>query len=103
MVYSISVDGQGRINGVCPDDLTGGTGWVRAETDLTPQTELFDARGVALYKMVDDVTAARTAKEMDADAPEPVPTDISEAERLDQIEAALIEIAALAATAAGGE
>ncbi len=95
MVYSISVDEQGRINGICPDDLSGGSGWLRAETDLTPRTELFDKRGRALYKVSGGSVIARTNEEIAADAPETETADVSDAERLDQIEAGLIELAAI--------
>ena len=100
MVYSISVDEQGRINGICPDDLSGGTGWLRAETDLTPHTELFEERGRALYKISDGSVIARTKEEIEADAPETRAADVSDGDRLDQIEAGLIELAAIIA---GGE
>jgi hypothetical protein len=95
--FSISVDASGRVNGICPDDLSGGSGWARVDTDLTPQTELFDARGVALYKLVDGTAIARTPEEMDADAPKVLVSEITDAEWKDQIEAALIEVAAVAA------
>ena len=100
MVYSISVDEQGRINGICPDDLSGGAGWLRAETELTPQTELFDERGRALYKVSGGSVISRTKEEIEADAPETEMDDVSDAERLGQIEAGLIELAAIIA---GGE
>ena len=104
MEYSISVDEGSRITGICPDDLSGG-GWIRAAEDrLTAHTgvtvgQMFsgleDAHGVALYKWANGYAELRTAEEMAADAPESEPTEISEAERLDQIEAGLIELAAL--------
>lgn len=103
MVYSISVDSAGRIDGICPDDLSGAPGWARIETDLTPRSELFDARGLSLYKIVGGAILARTQEEIDADAPAKEPRELTESERLDEIEAALIEVAALAAMAAGGE
>jgi len=94
MKMSICTDAQGRVTGVCPDDLTGGTGWVWIETDLTPATELCDEHGTALYKLVGGVVCARTAEEISADvtaqgsiAPEPTID-----ERLAAVEAATLDI-----------
>lgn len=104
MVYSVSVDSAGRIIGLCPDDLSGG-GWIRAEDDrLTAHTgaaveamfsALEDAHGVARYKWVDGYAELRTPGEMAADSPDETPPEPSDAERFDQIEAGLIELAAL--------
>lgn len=100
MMISICADVQGRVTGVCPDNLTGGPGWSQIETGLTPRAELFSAHGVPLYKLADGVVVPRTPEEVAADAPEPEPDEVSEAERLDQIEAGLMELAAIIA---GGE
>jgi len=90
--FSISVDSAGRVNGICPDDLSGGPGWARVETDLTPQTELYDARGVALYKLVDGAVVARTPEDMDADAPAPLQAEPTQEERLKALEAAMLDV-----------
>ena len=97
MACSISVDMGGRVTGICPDNLTGGSGWIWAETGLTPQTELFDARGAALYKVVDGTVMPRTQEERDADTPEPEESTPTPDERMDQVEAALLELAAIVA------
>lgn len=109
MVYSVSVDSAGRIIGLCPDDLSGG-GWIRAEDDrLTARTgaavetmfsALEDAHGVARYKWVEGYAESRTPEEMASDVLESVPQEPTSEERFDQIEAGLIELAALIA---GGE
>lgn len=106
MDYSISVDEGGRITGICPDDLSGG-GWIRAAEDrLTAHTgvsvgQMFsgleDAHGIALYKWANGYAELRTSGEMAADAPESTPPEPSDAERLDEIEAGLIELAAILA------
>ena len=51
-MMSVCTDAQGRVTGICPDNLTGGTGWAWVETDLTPATGLCDEHGTALYKLV---------------------------------------------------
>ena len=95
MKISICTDAQGRVTGICPDNLTGGTGWAWIETDFTPDDNLTDERGISLYKMVDGVVSARTEEEVEADVPVPEkPTPTSD-ERMDQVEAALIELAAI--------
>ena len=69
-MISVCVDAQGRITGICPDDLTGGCGWQRIETDLKPQNDLFNGHNVALYKLVDGEVVERTAEEINLDEPE---------------------------------
>lgn len=106
MDYSISVDEGSRITGICPDYLSGG-GWIRAAEDrLTAHTgvtvgQMFsgleDAHGIALYKWENGYAELRTAEEMAADAPESTPPEPSDTERLDEIEAGLIELAAILA------
>jgi len=94
MMVSICADAQGRVTGVCPDNLTGGQGWVWIETDLTPDDNLTDERGIALYKIVNGAVVARTAEEISADvtaqgsiAPEP-----TIGERLAAVEAAMLDL-----------
>lgn len=70
-MMSICTDAQGRVTGVCPDNLTGGNGWTWMDTDLTPHTELYDANGVPLYKIVDGTIVQCTPQEIAADTPEP--------------------------------
>lgn len=92
MMYSISIDEVGRVNGVCPDDLSGGVGWSRVTTSITPQTELFDAHGVALYKLVNNKVVNRTPAEIAADTlPVEVPTPTTE-ERLMALEGAMLDV-----------
>jgi hypothetical protein len=95
MMISICADAQERVTGVCPDNLTGGQGWVWIETDLTPDDNLTDERGIALYKIVNGAVVARTAEEIAADTPEPTTPEPTQDERIDQVEAALIELAAI--------
>lgn len=94
-MQSVCVDAQGRITGVCPDDLTGGVSWHWIDTGLTPATDLCDGCGIAIYKLVDGMVMARTATEIEADAPKPETPAPTPDERIDQVEAALIELAAI--------
>lgn len=93
-MISICADVQGRVTGVCPDNLTGGQGWVWIETDLTPATKICDERGTALYKYVNGVVCARTAEEISADAPahESTVTEPTIDERLAAVEAATLDL-----------
>lgn len=86
MKMSICTDVQGRVTGICPDDLTGGLGWVWIETGLTPATNLADERGIALYKMLDGAVMARTVEEIEADAPTPMAPAPTPEERLGALE-----------------
>ena len=95
MKMSICTDAQGRVTGVCPDNLTGGTGWAWVETDLTPTTELCDERGTALYKLVGGAVVLRSNMEIDADVPAPLtpePTIDQRVSAVEQTTVAIVEI-----------
>ena len=94
MKMSICTDARGRVTGICPDDLTGGTGWAWIETDLTPETELCDEHGTALYKLVGGVVCERTVEEISADtpAPESTVTEPTIEERLSAVESATLDL-----------
>lgn len=108
MTVSICIDGVGRVTGVHPADLTGNTGWLSVpEEALTERTglgvealagTLEDENGVPRYAYRDGYVEARTAEEIAADTPEPVPTP-AEQWRAD-VENALVELADMIA---GGE
>ena len=94
MKMSICTDAQGRVTGVCPDNLSGGDGWAWIETDLMPATELCDEHGTALYKLVVGVVCARTAEEISEDAlahESPTPEPTIEA-RLAAVESATLDL-----------
>lgn len=82
MKMSICTDAQGRVTGVCPDDLTGGTGWAWVETDLTPADNLCAECGTALYKCVDGVVCSRTAEEIAADSTPETTAELTDVEKL---------------------
>ena len=100
----VYVDEMGRITAFNPNDMSGNTGWYQVqETIGEPITE---EHGVPIYKYRDGHVVSRTAQEIAADIPEPVPPQPSELEELQQIVAdkqvqlneqadALIELAEL--------
>jgi len=92
MKMSICTDAQGRVTGVCPDNLSGGDGWVWIETDLTPATELYDGRGIALYKLVDSVVVSRGNTEIETDAPVPLTPEPTIDQRVSAVEQTTVEI-----------
>ena len=93
-MISVCTDAQGRVTGVCPDNLSGGNGWAWIETGLMPATELCDEHGIALYKLIDGAVCARTVDEISADTPAPestVPEPTIE-ERLAAVESATLDL-----------
>lgn len=84
-------DGENRLLGMNPNNMTGNTGWIEAvdasilgENPMSAQ--LSDSRGIAKYTAAGGVVTARTQEEMDADYIEPE-TRKSDSERLDDVEA----------------
>jgi uncharacterized protein YbjT (DUF2867 family) len=102
-MVSICLDGEGRIVGINPGDLTGNTGWQAVEeetltgpTGLTAEelaSALTDVNGVPRYAYRDGRAEARTAAEIAADTPEAEPTP-AEQWRAD-VENALVELAGM--------
>lgn len=87
-MISICTDERGCIISLCPDDLTGTTGWQLAEGNfnLTIKDDLFDLYGAPLYTLTDGQAIERFEEERMVDwPPEPEP---SETEQL--VEAARI-------------
>ncbi len=54
---------------------------------------IFNENGIPLYKWDGERVLPRTQAEIDADTPGPDPGELTQAERMDQIEAALCELA----------
>ena len=92
MMVSICADAQGRVTGICPDNLTGGQGWAWIETDLTPTSNVTDERGIALYKLADEKICERTQLEIDADAPTPARREPTIDDRVSAVEQTTVEI-----------
>lgn len=69
-------DGEGRLQGMNPNNMTGNTGWIEAVDasvlgEKPMSVPLHDSRGIARYKGVGGIVTARTQEEMDADYVEP--------------------------------
>lgn len=84
-------DGENRLQGMNPNNMTGNTGWIMAVDasilgEKPMSAPLHDSRGVAKYTAAGGVVTARTQEEMDADYIEPE-TRKSDSERLDDVEA----------------
>jgi len=100
----VYVDGSGRITAYNPNDMGGNDGWYQVqETIGEPITE---EHGIPIYKYVNGHVVSRTAEEIAADIPDPVPPVPSDIEllrqqvleqqaQLDEQADALIELAAL--------
>lgn len=100
MQVSICTDNS-KIIGVCPDDMTGNTGWqTTTDTALTAHTGktyeemfsgLYDEHGIALYKFIDGYAENRTQAEIDADIAAIPALSPTTAERLAALEALELE------------
>lgn len=78
----VYVDEAGRITAFNPNDMSGNTGWEEVqETIGDPITE---EHGVPIYKYRKGHVVSRTAAEIAADIPEPVPPEVPEIEQLRQ-------------------
>ena len=94
----VYTDDRGCIYGINPNDMTGNTGWQEAEgVALTVDDALFDEHGAALYKLENGAAVARTEAERRGDwmEDEAARQQPSTDERLDEIEAAMIELAGM--------
>lgn len=101
----VSVDPAGRVYAINSSAFIFDTkGWVKidegygdkyhhAQGNYLPQP-LMDERGILRYKLEDGAVIERTAEEMDAEYVPPV-AQLSPDERMTEIEAALIELAAM--------
>lgn len=78
----VYVDGSNRITAYNPNDMSGNDGWYEVqETIGEPITE---EHGVPIYKYRKGHVVSRTAAEIAADIPEPVPPEVPEIEQLRQ-------------------
>ena len=66
-MVSICVNENGIINGFCPDDLSGGNGWVYVDGDM-PIGDCVNEYGIPLYKYEGGGIIRRTDAEIEADA-----------------------------------
>ncbi len=73
MTISVYTDARNCILSVCYDDLSGCSDWQRADIDLTPNSNLTDDHGAALYRLENGEVVERTVEERQADWPEEEP------------------------------
>lgn len=88
MIYSYCVDDEGRVLSVCPDDLSGTSGWLRGDIPISPADDLTDDHGAALYKLDNGAIVPRSREEREADwpaEPEPEPEPMSAQEMQEAI------------------
>lgn len=104
----VRTDNQGRVTAINSSafvrDMTGWTQIDEGYGDRYHHAQgnyldgpLWDERGVCRYKLEDGEAVERTQAEMDADYTPPAPVLTAE-ERMDQIEAAMMELAAMLTT-----
>lgn len=91
----VYLDNRGCIMAANPNDMTGNTGWQEIEAEINPDSSLTDERGAALYKLAGGEVVERSEEERKADWPDDQPTEPTTVERLDEIEAAMIELAGM--------
>ena len=92
----VYLDDRDCIMAVNPNDMTGNTGWQQADdVGLTVDDQLTDDHGAALYKLVKGKAVERSEEERKADWPDDPPAEPTTTERLDEIEAAMIELAGM--------
>lgn len=77
-MISVLLDSRNCILSVCRDDLSGCSDWQNADIKLTPEDDITDSHGAALYRLENGELVARPEEERREDWPveeEPEPTD----------------------------
>ena len=80
------IDSKNCILGSNPNDMAGNTGWVELDCAIT---DLSNADGVPIYKVVDGKAVKRTSAEIAADTPAAPEPPLTMDEVLSVLEAAL--------------
>lgn len=73
IMISVCVDIDRKIVSLCPNDMSGNTGWIATDTDILGidmTANLFDEHGAPMYKLVDGVAVERSIGERMKDWPE---------------------------------
>lgn len=87
-MISVLLDNRNCILSVCRDDLNGCSDWQNVEIQLTPEDDITDSHGAALYRLENGALVERLEEERREDWPveeEPEPTDteqLAEAARI---------------------
>ncbi|MDD6076824.1 MAG: hypothetical protein PUB80_00145 [Clostridiales bacterium] len=96
----IYVDHANCVIGANENDMSGNTGWVRADCDV-PEI-LFDERGIPMFRHIDGEIIPRERWEMDADDVPPEITPTTD-QRVDALETTTDDIILMMAELIGGE
>jgi len=83
MFNSYFLNENGCILSICPDNLTGSSGWFWGDIGLDVNDPLCDEKGAPLYKVVDGTAVMRSEEERRAEWPEEEPLDDGEATEAD--------------------
>lgn len=78
----VLTDDQSRILSICRDDLSGCSDWQNADIALTPEDDITDDHGAALYRLENGELVARPEEERRGDWPEETEPEPTEAEQL---------------------
>lgn len=78
----VLTDDQSRILSVCRDDLSGCSDWQNADITLTPEDDIVDDHGAALYRLESGELVERPEDERRGDWPEEEEPEPTEAEQL---------------------
>ena len=87
-MVSVLLDNRNCILSVCRDDLSGCSDWQNADIQLTPEDDITDDHGAALYRLENGALVERPEEERREDWPveeEPEPTyaeQLAEAARI---------------------
>lgn len=81
-MVSVYTDSRNCILSICLDDLSGCSDWQLADIALTPQDDITDSHGVALYRLESGEVIVRSEEERQADWPVEEEPEPSETEQL---------------------
>ena len=83
-MISVLLDNRNCILSVCRDDLSGCSDWQNADIQLTPEDDITDSHGAALYRLDDGELMERPEEERREDWPVEEEPELTEAEQLAQ-------------------
>ena len=83
-MVSVLLDNRNCILSVCRDDLSGCSDWQNADIKLTPEDDITDSRGAALYRLENGELVERPEEERREDWPAEEEPELTEAEQLAQ-------------------
>ena len=81
-MVSVLLDNRNYILSVCRDDLSGCSDWQNADIKLTPEDDITDGHGAALYRLENGELVERPEEERREDWPVEEEPELTEAEQL---------------------